>query len=497
MSLFKSSEVIMSGSHLRFIFIQLISFVFLGSISPAQNINIQLGSAEIALNQAFTITVTVQNQRLQSYDNFPDIPGFTRRGTSSSSSTNFINGQMTSSQSIIQSYEAQSQGTFSLKPFIMIINGERIRSTGKTIKVGPPIQRRARRVPFPDQFGDPFEDFFGRRNREPKVFMDLKDEAFLALTTDKKEVYVGEGFTTTLAFYIPQNNQAPMDFYDLGKQLTGILKNLKPANCWEENFNIENINRESVTINNRRYSKYKIYQATNYPLNLDSIHFPSVGLKMIKYKVAKNPSFFGRNRKQDYKTFYTRPRTVKVDALPPHPLKDQVAVGEYWLEEDISHNQLRTGESFNYNFTIKGEGNISAIEKPLIPEDDNFDFYSPNIKQNIKRGNNRVRGIKKFSYFGIPNEPGDFKLKDYVSWIYFNPYEEKYDTLKSSIAVSVTGESKRNEYILANDIGTFYDIIDLEDNLLVSQDRDGLIKLVANIFILLMLVLTAFFIFKK
>ncbi len=112
MSLFKSSEVIMSGSQLRFIFIQLISFIFLGSISPAQNINIQLGSAEIALNQAFTITVTVQNQRLQSYDNFPDIPGFTRRGTSSSSSTNFINGQMTSSQSIIQSYEAQSQGTW-------------------------------------------------------------------------------------------------------------------------------------------------------------------------------------------------------------------------------------------------------------------------------------------------------------------------------------------------------------------------------------------------
>ena len=32
-----------------------------------------------------------------------------------------------------------------------------------------------------------------------------------------------------------------MRFYELGKQLTEIIKKIKPANCWEENFNIENI----------------------------------------------------------------------------------------------------------------------------------------------------------------------------------------------------------------------------------------------------------------
>jgi hypothetical protein len=42
-----------------------------------------------------------------------------------------------------------------------------------------------------------------------------------------------------------------------------------------------------------------------------------------------------------------------------------------------------------------------------------------------------VRGSKSFTYYAIPNEPGDFNLGDYVSLVYFDPYEEKYDTLKS------------------------------------------------------------------
>ena len=123
------------------------------------------------------------------------------------------------------------------------------------------------------------------------------------------------------------SNRAPLQFYELGKQLSGILKDVRPGNCWEENFNIENINDETVIINNKRYSQYKLYQGTFYPLNTEAIKFPSVGLKMIKYKVAKNPSFFGQNRKEDFKTFNSKPRTVRVRELPLHPLKDVVAVG--------------------------------------------------------------------------------------------------------------------------------------------------------------------------
>ena len=68
--------------------------------------------------------------------------------------------------------------------------------------------------------------------------------------------------------------------------------------------------------------------------------------------MAKNPSFFGRNRQEDFKTFYSKPTVVKVKELPPHPLRDIVSVGNFKLEEDLSSAQIHTGNSFTYNFKV-------------------------------------------------------------------------------------------------------------------------------------------------
>ncbi|MDA0193641.1 MAG: BatD family protein [Bacteroidetes bacterium] len=457
----------------------------------AQEISIHLGPDEIGTNQAFTITITVENERLRSYDEFPEIPGFVKRGTSSSSSTNFINGQVSSSQSIIQNYVPTKEGTYNLPPFIMTINDQRIKSEGKQIKVSEPVQSRRQQDPFTD----PFEDFFGRQQQEE--YVDVDADAFLALTTDKNDVYQGEGFTVTLAFYVSEANRAQMQFYDLGKQLTEIVKKLKPANCWEENFNIENISQEPVTLNGEKYNRYKIFQAAYFPLNNETIEFPPVELELIKYKVAKRRTFFGQSKVEDYETFTSRPKSIKIKDLPPHPLKSKVPVGIYELEEQISGQQLGTGQSFNYSFNVKGDGNISAIDNPYLKEDGGIDLYPPNIRQNITRGSGRVRGLKTFSYFGVPNEPGEYNLGDYFWLPYFDPQREVYDTLRSDLTVYITGESKKNEMIQANDLGSFYDLMQLENNDLRSFADSKYISIVGNIFIFLMLILTAVFIFKK
>lgn len=457
----------------------------------SQKTQIVLGPDEIGENQVWTITVTIENDRLRSYDNFPDIEGFQKRGTSSQQSTSIINGQISSSQSIIMTYHPIKQGTFVLPAFKMKINDKFISSPGKKIKVGPPIQIQRR---------DPFQNFFDRDDfygREETEFVDVKDDAFLAVTTNKDEVYVGEGFNATLSFFTAESNRAPMSWYKLSEQLTEILKVLKPANCWEENFNIENIEGESVAIGGKRYTQYKIYQGTFYPLNTEPINFPKVGLEMIKYRVAKNPSFFGQNRQEDFKKFYSKPKSVKVKALPPHPLKDVVAVGDYYLDERIPSTDLETGKSASYDFNIYGEGNISSITKPEIRKDGNFEFYEPNIRQNINHQGNRVTGTKSFSYFMIPGEPGKYNLGDYYQWIFFNPNQSKYDTLKSKLTVFVTGESKKNEVIQSTDVGTFYDKLNSLDNGIHRLTSAGWEKPVFNIFILVMLGSSAYLVFRK
>ena len=476
---------------------QITSLLFTGFLliswnAISQQVSIQLGPDQIGFNQVFTITITVENDQLKSYNGFPDIPGFAKRGTSSSSSTNIVNGRVSSKQSIIQNYMPKAEGTYVIQPFTMEINGQTVNSPGKTVKVGPPVQQQTR-----DPFSvDPFDDFFSNRS-EPQEFVDIQEDAFLALTTDKDEVFIGEGFTMTLAFYVADDNRAPLQFYEPAKQLSEILKEIKPSNCWEENFNIDNLNGEPVTINKKGYSQYKIYQATYYPLNLDTISFSQVPFKMIKYKVAKNPSFFGRSRQEDFKTYYTKPKMILVKNLPPHPLRDEVSVGNYRLKEEISSELVNTGTSFSYAFTVFGEGNISAINRPFTEPNRIMEFYPPNIRQNINRGNNRVTGNKTFNYYIIPNEPGDYDLSDFFEWVFFNPVSESYDTLRSEITVNVTGESKRNNQILSNDMGSFYDQIEIESNQLKAMHKDEWLKTFANLFILVMLGASIYLIFKK
>ena len=120
-----------------------------------------------------------------------------------------------------------------------LISSELISSTVTAFAYPTPFNN------FFDPFDDPFDNFFDRNNDD---FYEVEADAFLSLTTDKKSVYVGEGFNTTLAFYVSESNVADMRFYELGRQLTEILKKIKPGNCWEENFNIENINPKTYNI---------------------------------------------------------------------------------------------------------------------------------------------------------------------------------------------------------------------------------------------------------
>ena len=435
----------------------------IGMTSFAQDdIEVTLGPDEIGANQIWTITVTVRNVALKSYDKFPDLKGFQKRGTSTQSSTNIINGQISSTQSVIMNYLPEKQGTLVIPSFSIKVNGQSIAVKGKKITIGPPVQQQ--QDPFWNFFDrGRTDEFFGNRKTE---YLDIKEDAFFALTSDREEVYAGEGFNVTLSFFVADANRAPLNFFDLSKQLSDIVKAIRPNNCWEENFNIENIEGNSIQIKGKDYTQYKIYQASYFPFNDQPVVFPKVGLKMIKYQVAKNPSAFGQNRKEDYKTFYTKPLTIKIKPLPPHPLRESAAVGQYQLEEKIPSTELKTGQSASYEFSVIGAGNIASLNKPSVEQTDDFEWYEPNIHQDVQRRNNKVSGKKSFAYFVIPKEPGRYSLGDYFQWVYFDPVNEKYDTLKSRLTLYVTGESKKNETILSADLGSYYGNLSQADNTL-------------------------------
>ena len=464
-------------------------FSFISSVVLAQEVTIELGPDEVALNETFNIKVTVADEKIKSYDQFPEIPGFQKQGISQSSSMNIVNGQMSSTNSVIQYYKPLKQGKYNLETFTMNVNGSNVSSPGKSITVTDPRQsQRSRNL-------DPFDDFFG--SREEPEFVEVEDDAFFSLSVDKDEVYVGEGFNVSLAFYMSEENQAPFNFYEPGRQLERIITKIKPVNAWEENFNITNIQPERVEINGKSWTRFRVYQSTFYPFSEGTIHIPSISWEMIKYRIAKNPSFFGSNRQEDFKTFYSSEKTINVKPLPPHPLKNEVSVGIYSLRENFEEAEVATGEGVTYSFGVSGEGNINSIQPPRRIAEHKLNAFDPNQRQEISRGRGKVTGSKEYNYYLTINEAGRIELKDYFEWIFFNPSTERYDTLRPKAVLDVVGESKINQAISSSRLGGIYDLIDVEDNRLINQRNKYYFSALINILLLGAVILLGILIFKK
>jgi hypothetical protein len=97
----------------------------------------------------------------------------------------------------------------------------------------------------------------------------------------------------------------------------------------------------------------------------------------------------------------------------------------------------------------------------------------------------------------IPKEPGNYNLGEYFQWIYFSPTRKQYDTLRSSIDIRITGDSKKNEAIESYDPGNFYDGASVADNTLRPVGSDRWTKWLFQGFVALMVGISAVLLFRR
>ncbi|MCC5946287.1 MAG: BatD family protein [Bernardetiaceae bacterium] len=431
----------------------LFCFVFFFSLSlQAQDVNLEIGSTTIDLNETFEIKVTSDGVQIREHDKFPEIPGMYKATLSAFQETRVINGKVMSQYSLTQFYSPTKEGEFFLRPFTMRVNGEELRHKGSSIQVK---KGNASSSPGSIDPTDYWKNAY--KNDDNTAYKNVKADAFFAITTSKEEVYVGEGFGFSIAFYVANTNQAEMQFYELDTQLKDILKEAKPKNCWEEEFRIYQPQRQQVTINGKKYTEYRIYHSVFYPLSEDDIEIPSVPFGIMKFQTPKNASAFRPLRgKGSVEMYESKPLRIKVKPLPPHPKAKNIPVGEYRLVEKLPNRQVQTGEPFQYQFQIEGEGNITAIPAIEIIKSNNFDFYPPEVNTDVRRNDDKIYGRKIFNYIVSAREPGTYPWGSYFQMIYFNPKEGKYDTLRSAYDVFVSGESMQNKSISSIDLGDFY-----------------------------------------
>lgn len=457
----------------------------------AQRVKIELGKNPLPIDQYFTISVRVEGGEIKRIDPFPEIGGFRKSSKFATTTTTTVAGIATVTKSVTQRYAALEEGKFELKPFTMRVNSLAVSSTGASITVGPigPIgaELQAERE----------EEAQSLKLEDPE-YLDLKEDAFVSVSTAKKVAYVGEGVLTTLWFYVAVSDQHLLEFYDFANQLPVLVRQLRQKNAWEETIDlVGEVVPEKVTVEGKEYLRYRLHAAEYYPLNAENLTFPSLSLKMIKYKIAKSPSFAGENRQEEIKTYISRVKTVVVRELPPHPQRLTVPVGAYRLREDLNRPSVEAGKSLTYSFQVEGEGNLAALLAPSSPPEGTLEIYPPEVSQQIDRLRTGIKGAKTFRYHLLARQPGKLDLGNYFRFVYFNPTIGRYDTLRSELTLLVTGKGEANAAIQSRDLGQFYNLIHTEDNTLVSLHTFEVVKRYTNYLLLALLVLTMIMFFKK
>lgn len=445
--------------------------VLLNLFAVAQeDVKIELGKKNITLDESFTIKVIIKNSDKWQTGQFPDIQSFTKAGKQVSHNQSMVGGQRVITHTITQTYLPSKDGIFRFNLFSINVNGKEYESDGATIVV-------AKLTEEPEESTD----------LTPTI--DSKEDAFVSLLVSKNQVYVGEGFQVSLVFYVAENNTAAMGFPDnINAQVDAIAKKIKPADCLEDRVMITGeIPKSQVVVGGKKYSAYKVFEASYYPLNNKPIDFGTIELKLNKYATDSKG-----NPIKTQKTsigFTSKPYNVKVLDLPTHPLKDKVSVGEFVFLENIENRKINTGKSFNYVFRIIGNGNMATVAMPPLQNDVHFDFYPPDIKDVKYVG--KLGGEKEFRYRIIPKDSGQHSLDKYFYWIYFNSKRQQYDTLKSRIKVSVSGKTIESG---STNTGDIYDGLEKVDTSIIETDYREVIKNISNMIVIIMLI-GMFFVF--
>jgi BatD DUF11 like domain len=440
-----------------------------------QTTTIEILENKIKLNEPLVISVIVKNDENKPNYKFPELKGFSKRGVSIARIPVNINGKSTIDQKVSQEYMPIKAGAFNFSNINIQINDETV--------IGPSFSITVSQSEV-DETEENFKDFIDGSAYE---FVDVKDDAFFAITTNKLKPYVGEGFLITVAFYIAQSNKAEMDFTNENGQLDAILKQIRPKNCWEENLGISEIKSSRlIKIGDKKYFQYKIFQAVYYPFNNLPITIGPMKWQMVKYKIAKDQEV-SKSKIEDYKTFLSKSIVIKPVSLPKSENISTDFVGDYWLEQVLDKEKVQTGKSFNYSFIVKGVGNLSVLKFPEVLSDSLFEIYEPKISQQITSNLGKVIAEKTFSFDIVPKFAGKFKLKDYFSINYFNFRTKSYEILQADKAIEVVGVDIANENVpIANENDLFENLNDLKSDE-KSFDFRSILLQISNILVIAML----------
>lgn len=388
----------------------------------------------------FRLTFTVNSQKVRDF-RAPNIKGFDvlmGPSRSTQSSTQIINGNVTSTSTITFTYilMAEKEGTYSIPGATIVANGDNYTSNSISIKVLPP-----------DQTATSSSNTRGGTSSSRSQAMGGKitdKDLFITATASKTTVYEQEAVLLTYKVYTLVNLT----------QLHGDMPDLKGFHTQEvplpqqKTFSLEHYNGRNY--NTTTWQQFVLFPQQSGKLEIPSITFEGTVSQLV---ASDDPfdAFFngGSNYINVKKNIITPKLTINVKELPAgKPANFSGGVGEFTLSSSINTQELKTNDAVTIKLIISGTGNMKLINTPEVGFPQDFEIYDPKVDNKFNLTRDGLAGSKIIEYLAIPRHAGTYTIPP-IEFSYFDLKTQSYKTLKTdTYTLNVAkGEGNANQVV--------------------------------------------------
>lgn len=369
----------------------------------------------------FRLTFTVNTQKVKDFRAPSITKGFdVLMGPSRSqqSSTQIINGKVSSSSSITYTYilMAGDAGTYTIPAASIEAEGEKIFSNAITIKVLPPDQSAGKAKSSQGSSSQSASQVASGRI--------TNNDLFITATASKTTVHEQEAILLTYKVYTLVNL----------RQLFGKMPDLKGFHTQEielpqqKTFSLEHYKGRNY--NTTVWSQYILFPQQTGKLEIPSITFEGV---VAVQTISDDPfdAFFNGGGYREVKKKIVTPKlTINVQPLPAKPENFSGGVGEFTLSSSINAKDVKTNDAVTIKLTINGSGNMKLISTPEVKFPEDFEVYDPKVTNNFDVSRSGLTGSQTIEYLAIPRHAGNFTIPP-VEFTYFDLKTNSYKTLKT------------------------------------------------------------------
>ena len=410
--------------------------------------------AQVIVGKPFQLTYSV-NQRAKDLraPEFTDFDYIAGPYTSQSSSTSFVNGKRTSSFTLTYTYTliANQEGTFTIPPATIKVDGEQYTSNGVRISVLPPDQ------PANTSAASQPRNNNTNATSQPRENSNVTEgNIFMRTLVSKTKVHEQEAILLSYKLYFAGVDVAQLTNNTRLPEFKGFLK---------QELEMGEIQTELEHYNGRNYQTAVLYRTLLFPqrsgdITIDPAQFEALLRVQNRAQVRSIFDDFFNSYTTATKALTSPGVTIHVSALPAgKPRGFSGGVGQFNISSAISSTDLQANEAVTLTLTIQGAGNMKLLKTPAVDWPEGFEVYDPKVTNNFRNSTSGVSGTKTIEYLAIPRAGGTYTIPP-ISFSYYDTQADDYKTLTTPeytlhIARSADEEAKAavvNNFVQKEDI---------------------------------------------